>query len=235
MRAAAGAALRAELELDARVRKPRNFGNPGAFDYAALPGAPGHLLDRLRRAPAPCASCRALRLALPEAPSWTCAPAALDRLERLYPRQRLPDRHDAGPPDRPELSSCRGSGPSIYRCTGTFHALVISGTHVAILAAFFLLLLRICFVPESVAMLVTVLAAWLYALVTGWQAPCVRSAAGLTLFMIVRLLLPPAPRHESAGGGGAWRSWCSTPSSFSTPASSSLSWRWRFWAPSPRR
>ena len=71
-----------------------------------------------------------------------------------------------------------------YRSTGTFHAIVISGTHVAILAAFFLFLLRICFVPESVALFVTVLAAWLYALVTGWQAPCVRSAAGLTLFMI---------------------------------------------------
>ncbi|PWU07453.1 MAG: hypothetical protein C5B51_10005 [Terriglobia bacterium] len=71
-----------------------------------------------------------------------------------------------------------------YRSTGTFHALVISGTHVAVLAAFFLFLLRICFVPESVALLITVLAAWLYALVTGWQAPCARSAAGLTLFMI---------------------------------------------------
>jgi competence protein ComEC len=71
-----------------------------------------------------------------------------------------------------------------YRSTGTFHALVISGTHVAVLAAFFLFLLRICFVPESIALFITVLAAWLYALITGWQAPCVRSAAGLTLFMI---------------------------------------------------
>ena len=61
---------------------------------------------------------------------------------------------------------------------------MISGTHVAVLAAAFLFLLRICFVPESAALFVTVLAAWLYALVTGWQAPCVRSAAGLTLFMI---------------------------------------------------
>ena len=36
-----------------------------------------------------------------------------------------------------------------YRSTGTFHALVISGTHVAVLAAFFLFLLRICFVPAE--------------------------------------------------------------------------------------
>src|SRR5260370_12063414 len=73
-----------------------------------------------------------------------------------------------------------------YRSTGTFHALVISGTHVAILAAFFLFLLRLCFVPESLALLITVATAWLYAVVTGWQAPCTRSAAGLTLFMIGR-------------------------------------------------
>jgi competence protein ComEC len=72
----------------------------------------------------------------------------------------------------------------VYRSTGTFHVIVISGTHVAILAAFFLFLLRVCFVPESLALLATVLACWLYALVTGFQAPGVRSAAGLTLYMI---------------------------------------------------
>src|SRR5581483_885962 len=71
-----------------------------------------------------------------------------------------------------------------YRSTGTFHALVISGTHVAVLAAFFLFCLRICAVPHGVAMLLTVAAGWLYALVSGWQAPCVRSAAGLTLYLI---------------------------------------------------
>ncbi len=71
-----------------------------------------------------------------------------------------------------------------YRNTGTFHTLVISGTHVAIVAAFLLLLLRICFVNESLALLITAAAAWLYALVSGWGAPCVRSSAGLTLVMI---------------------------------------------------
>src|SRR5271165_1904241 len=71
-----------------------------------------------------------------------------------------------------------------YRSTGTFHALVISGTHVAILAAFFLFLLRLCFVPESLAWPITVATAWLYAVMTGWQAPCTRSAAALTLIMI---------------------------------------------------
>jgi competence protein ComEC len=71
-----------------------------------------------------------------------------------------------------------------FRSTGTFHTIVISGTHVAILAGFFLFFLRLCFFPESLALLVTACAAWLYALVSGWHAPSVRAAAGLTLVLI---------------------------------------------------
>ena len=73
-----------------------------------------------------------------------------------------------------------------YRSTGTFHALVISGSHVAVLAAVFLFFLRICAVPRGIALLLTILAAWLYAGVTGWQAPVLRSAAGMSLYGIGR-------------------------------------------------
>ena len=73
-----------------------------------------------------------------------------------------------------------------FRRTGTYHALVISGLHVTVLAGFLLLLLRVCLVPEGPALAATMLAAWLYALVSGWQAPVVRSAAGFTLFVVAR-------------------------------------------------
>src|ERR1017187_10649222 len=53
-----------------------------------------------------------------------------------------------------------------YRATGTFHTLVISGTHVAIVAAFLFFVLRVCFVPASLAGALTAVVAWLYALVT---------------------------------------------------------------------
>ena len=171
-----------KLELDGKVRPPRNFGNPGAFDYrlflarqdiywtvSAAAGAvrvlPGHCGNAFQKA------------------VMDLRQAALARIQRLYPG----DTYQAG------MMQAILIGQSFqlqrvwteqYRSTGTFHAIVISGTHVAVLAAFFLFLLRICFVPESLALLTTVMAAWLYALVTGWQAPCVRSAAGLTLFMI---------------------------------------------------
>ena len=170
------------VELDARVRKPRNFQNPGAFDYASY-------LTRQQTYWTASAAARDVRV-LPgrcgspfQKAVMDLRQAALSRIERLYHG----DSYQTG------MMQAILIGQSFqlekvwteeYRSTGTFHALVISGTHVAVLAAFFLFLLRLCFVPESIALLFTVAASWLYALVTGWQAPCTRSAAGLTLFMI---------------------------------------------------
>ncbi|MEO8595703.1 MAG: ComEC/Rec2 family competence protein [Candidatus Solibacter sp.] len=172
------------IELEGRVRPPRNFGNPGAFDYRRF-------LARQQIYWTVSAAAGTVRV-LPgrcgnpfQKAVMDIRAAALQRIEQLYP----------GDPYRSGMMQAILIGQSFqlqkvwteqYRSTGTFHALVISGTHVAVLAAFFLFLLRICFIPESVALFLTVLAAWFYALVTGWQAPCIRSAAGLTLFMIAR-------------------------------------------------
>ncbi len=170
------------LELDGKVRPPRNFGNPGAFDYrnylarqniywtvsAAAGGVrvlPGHCGNAFQKA------------------VMDLRQTALARIEHLYQG----DAYQSGMMQAVLIGQTfqvEKVWTEQYRRTGTFHMIVISGTHVAVLAAFFLFMLRICFVPESLALFTTVLAAWLYALVTGFQAPCVRSAAGLTLFMI---------------------------------------------------
>jgi competence protein ComEC len=172
------------VELDAKVRKPRNFGNPGAFDYV------GYLArqDVYWTASGPARSLRVLpgrcgsRF---QAFVMGLRSAALGRIARLY-RGREYDASMMQAILIGQNYQLQRVWTQDYRSTGTFHALVISGTHVAILAAFCLFLLRICFVPEGAALLLTAMAAWLYALITGWQAPCVRSAAGLTLFMIGR-------------------------------------------------
>ena len=171
-----------KVELDARIRKPRNYGNPGAFDYQrylarqdiywTASGAAG----TVRVLPGRCGS----RF---QGAMMGLRAAALDRIARLY----RGNEYDTGMMQAILIGQSyqlQKIWTEEYRSTGTFHALVISGTHVAVLAAFFLFLLRLCFVPESAALLLTVVAGWLYALVTGWQTPCVRSAAGLTLFMI---------------------------------------------------
>ena len=170
------------LELDAKVRAPRNFGNPGAFDYRRFLARQ----DIYWTASAAAGDVRVLggRCGwwFPKA-MMDLRAAALKRIERLFPG----DSYKSGMMQAILIGQSfqlEKVWTEVYRSTGTFHAIVISGTHVAVLAAFFLFLLRICFVPESIALLITVQAAWLYAIVTGWQAPCVRSAAGLTLFMI---------------------------------------------------
>ena len=173
-----------KIELDARVRKPRNFGNPGAFDYASylarqdIYWTASGAANTVRVLPGQCGS-------LFQKTVMDLRAGALQRIERLYHG----DQYQTGFMQAILIGQnfqMQRIWTEDYRSTGTFHALVISGTHVAILAAFFLFFLRICFVPESLALLGTVGAAWLYAVVTGWQAPCTRSAAGLTLFMIGR-------------------------------------------------
>jgi competence protein ComEC len=170
------------IELDARVRKPRNYGNPGAFDYA-------HYLARhdiywtasgaassVRILPGHCG--RAV-----EKFAMDVRAGALHRIERLY----AGDSYTTGMMQalllgqQYQLQRVWTEG---YRNTGTFHTIVISGTHVAIVAAFLLFFLRLCLVPQGLAIALTAVVAWLYALVAGWGAPCVRSAAGLTLVCI---------------------------------------------------
>ena len=172
------------VEVEAKVRSPRNFGNAGAFDYARYLARQ----DIYWTASAPAGAVKPLAGRCGsrfQSAMMALRAAALRRIGQLYPG----DSYAAG------MMQAILIGQSFqlqkvwtenYRTTGTFHALVISGTHVAVLAAFFLFLLRICFVPEEAALALTVAAAWLYALVTGWQAPCVRSAAGMTLFLIGR-------------------------------------------------
>ena len=113
-----------------------------------------------------------------------------------------------------------------YRTTGTFHALVISGTHVALLAGLLIFLLRICFLPKTIAILATVPMAWtlrrdcrmadaLHTLGGRHHAVCHRPD-----------LLSPRPRPERAGSRGHGVRVSSIPDSSSTPASSFRSSRW---------
>ncbi len=173
------------VEVEARIRRLHNFGNPGAFDYvnflnrqqvfwtaSARQGATVSIL------PGTCgsrffAAIFALRV------------AALDRLESLY----------AGKPYTiamlegiliGETTNLEKAWTEHFRRTGTFHALVISGQHVSVLAMFLLFLLRLCFIPELPALAIAASGAWVYAMVSGWSAPVVRAAGGFTVYLIAR-------------------------------------------------
>jgi competence protein ComEC len=173
------------VEIDARVRRPHNYNNPGSFDYAGylarqsiywtasmVPGS------EVRVLPGRCGS-RFMAFV------FRLRVAALDRIERLY----AGNTYSTGMMEAiliGESSKLEKVWTENFRRTGTFHALVISGVHVTVLAGVLLFLLRLCAVPEFPALTMTAAAAWLYALVSGLSAPVVRAAGGFTLYLIAR-------------------------------------------------
>jgi competence protein ComEC len=177
------------IEIAGRVRTPRNFENPGAFDYAGY-------LERRQIYWTVSAAFDTRYTVLEEgcgSPFWSLVygfrSAASRRLERLFPD-----------PFHAALSKALLLGDATamdevwkdaFRRTGTYHALVVSGMHLTVLAGFLLLLLRLCALPERWAFAATVTAAWLYAIITGWNVPVVRAAAGLTLFLAGRFWYRP--------------------------------------------
>ena len=173
------------IEIDARIRKPRTYRNPGSFDYAQYLArqniywtAAMTSNSRARILEGRCGS-RLLSAV------FALRTAALDRIERLYGE----DTYSAAMMEAiliGESSKLRKIWTEDFRRTGTFHALVISGVHVSVLAMVLMFFLRRLFVPEIPALAITSAAAWLYALVSGLSAPVVRAAGGFTLYLIAR-------------------------------------------------
>ena len=102
--------------------------------------------------------------------------AALKQIERLYPN----DAYATGMMESiliGETGKLDKVWTDDFRRTGTFHALVISGLHIIVLAGCLRLLLRLCFVRELPALVITAVVTWIYVLVAGWNPPAVRAAA----------------------------------------------------------
>ena len=170
-------------EVTAKIRSPRNFQNPDSFDYAGYLAAQriywtGSITSPsdVKILPGSCGS-RAVA-GLFAIRTW-----ALKRLDDLYPD----DLHTAGLLQATLLGETTGierRWTSDFRVTGTYHALVISGQHVSVLALSILLILRIFQLRRVPAMGVATLASWLYAFISGMSSPVVRAAGGFTLFLI---------------------------------------------------
>jgi competence protein ComEC len=174
-----------KVEFEARVRAVRNFHNPGAFDYEAY-AARSHIYWT-----ASVAKDRAITVQRGRCGSqffaavFAIRTAGLNRIERLY--QGNP--YATGIMEATligESSKLEKIWTDHFRRTGTYHMLVIDGLHITVLAAFLLFLLRICFVPELGALALAAGGAWLYALISGFNAPAVRAAGGFTLYLACR-------------------------------------------------
>jgi competence protein ComEC len=172
------------VEFTGKVRTPHNCNNPGSFDNV-------HYLARQKIFWNASADASAVHVLAGTCGNWQrriifgIRTAALDRLDSLYAN----DPYINGMMQA-VLMGATAKLERMWteddRSTGTFHAPVISGSHVAVLAGVLMFFLRICAVPSGIAVFMTVAVAWLSAGITGWQAPVLRSAAGMTLYGIGR-------------------------------------------------
>jgi competence protein ComEC len=173
------------VEFEARVRPIRNFQNPSAFDYQGYSARSDIYWTASMTAGS------VVKVQPDRCGSWfqsgifALRTAALDRIDRLY----------AGNPYATGMMEATLIGESSkldriwteeFRRTGTYHMLVIDGLHITVLAAFLLFLLRLCFLPEIGALAITAAGAWLYALVSGCNAPALRAAGGFSLYLAAR-------------------------------------------------
>jgi len=167
------------------VRPIRNFHNPGSFDFVSY-SARRHIYwtasarspESIRVLPGACGSTFVRSV-------FALRTAALKQIESLYRN----NAYSTGMMESiliGETAKLDKIWTDNFRRTGTFHALVISGLHIIVLAACLRLLLRLCFVRDLPALGITAVVTWIYVLVAGWNPPAVRAAAAFTLYLIGR-------------------------------------------------
>jgi len=172
------------VEVAAKIRSPRNFQNPDSFDYAGYMAAQHIYWTGSVSNPADIKVSH--ERCGHRARAWLYAVRtwALDRLAGLYPG----DPHSAALLQATllgETSGVQRRWTNDFRVTGTYHALVISGQHVSVLALTLLLILRLLRFRRVPALGVATLTSWLYAIISGFSSPVVRAAGGFTVFLIV--------------------------------------------------
>jgi len=172
------------LRFDATPRLPRNFGNPGSFDYK------GYLADRGILA---LVSARADRVeSLPGFAGthpglWRTRArrAVLDALARLF-----------SPHDAALLSAMLISERSLldrdtrtaFQRSGVYHLLVVAGLHLGVIALFIYWLLRRLRLPVVLATAGAVAAAIAFAWLNDDGAPVWRATLMLSVYLAARLV-----------------------------------------------
>ena len=187
-----GERVRAVLRLFA----PETYRDAGAWsrtDYLLNQGitatAPvnAEQVERLGTAPGRFLSCQLSRLQHSSSARLLALPATM----RALPEPLRLSTEDAAmlaamtTGDRTYLTHPLRAG---FERTGSFHMLVVSGFHLAIVAGCLFWLARRMRLPRVPATLLTIAASFVYALFTGFAAPVQRSLWMVTLYLLGRLV-----------------------------------------------
>ncbi|MGB7547445.1 MAG: ComEC/Rec2 family competence protein, partial [Terracidiphilus sp.] len=179
-----------------RLLPPEVYRDPGAWsraDYLLGQGITSSAsvsverVDRIGQAPGRFLACRIAEVQHASSARLLALPAAMRRLPAAL---RLSDDDvimlaamTTG--DRTYLTHTLRVG---FERTGSFHMLVVSGFHLAIVAGCFFWIARRLRLPQVPATLATIAATFAYALFTGFATPVQRSLWMITLYLLGRLI-----------------------------------------------
>jgi competence protein ComEC len=184
------------LRAQARLLPPETYHDPGVWsreeyllDQGITSAATVNFdqVERLGRSPESFLACRLSVLQHATTTRLLALPGAMRRLPaplRLSPEDAVMlAAMIAG--DRTYLTPSLRVG---FERTGSFHMLVVSGFHLAIVAGFIFWLTRRLRLPRIPATLLTITASFAYALFTGFATPVQRSLWMVTLYLLARLV-----------------------------------------------
>jgi competence protein ComEC len=172
------------VEVLANLRQPKNFADPGQFDYVSHLERQGVFLVGIIKN-----ELLVIRIAKHQS----------SRLMSLVQKLRANLENSLNQPSyfsepvRAALKALllgqkQGLDPQLeqaFQASGIYHVLVVSGQHVAILAGFLLGLFGVLRFPRSLAILVTMMILALYCLLTESQPSVVRATLMTCSFLIV--------------------------------------------------
>jgi competence protein ComEC len=172
------------VEVFANLRQPKNFNNPGQFDYVSYLERQGVFLVGIVKN-----ELLVTRIATHQGSRLMSFIQELRaNLENALNRSSL-----FSDPVRAALKALllgekQGLDPNLekaFQASGIYHVLVVSGQHVAILSGFLLGLFTLLRFPRGVSILLTMSALILYCLITESQPSIVRATLMTCAFLVV--------------------------------------------------
>ncbi len=172
------------LRFSAKLFAPRNFGNPGAFDYRAYLNENGIAV---------LGSAKVENVK----PLSGFSGSHIEQYRANLHRRIVEKIHQLWPENQAALIDAMVIGEdgflgqdsrTEFQRSGTYHVLVVSGMNVAILAFVVLWVLKRLHMPDTAAATITIALAAVYAFVTDVGPPVWRATLMLAIFLGTRLL-----------------------------------------------
>ena len=171
------------IEVLANLTRPKNFNNPGQFDYVSYLERQGVFLVGTIKNDLLITKLAADQGSFLIKPIWKLRAALLNQLNVAF----TASEEVKAALRALLLGEKQGLSPQVeesFQATGIYHVLVISGQHVAIMAAFFFGFFKILHLPKGASVPLTMLGLVTYCLVTEAQPSIVRSTLMSCLFLI---------------------------------------------------